>query len=138
MIRRPPRSTRTDTLFPYSTLFRSDRSADDRLARDAIDPQDHPGCICFPTEIMNGELWLRMWSLRFRNGRPLALRDIVDRLFCGRRMFPHMRLRLHSIFGVRRFIRSCLWRARDAGAEHIDAPEPFPPTGIDLDPRGSG
>src|SRR3546814_8880436 len=28
MIRRPPRSTRTDTLFPYTTLFRS------RLARD--------------------------------------------------------------------------------------------------------
>src|SRR3546814_8486765 len=26
MIRRPPRSTRTDTLFPYTTLFRSDRS----------------------------------------------------------------------------------------------------------------
>src|SRR3546814_15745898 len=28
MIRRPPRSTRTDTLFPYTTLFRS-ASADD-------------------------------------------------------------------------------------------------------------
>src|SRR3546814_5446992 len=27
MIRRPPRSTRTDTLFPYTTLFRSDRDA---------------------------------------------------------------------------------------------------------------
>src|SRR3546814_2652130 len=26
MIRRPPRSTRTDTLFPYTTLFRSDRA----------------------------------------------------------------------------------------------------------------
>src|SRR3546814_7055339 len=25
MIRRPPRSTRTDTLFPYTTLFRSPR-----------------------------------------------------------------------------------------------------------------
>src|SRR3546814_19630488 len=25
MIRRPPRSTRTDTLFPYTTLFRSNR-----------------------------------------------------------------------------------------------------------------
>src|SRR3546814_18070161 len=25
MIRRPPRSTRTDTLFPYTTLFRSDQ-----------------------------------------------------------------------------------------------------------------
>src|SRR3546814_12028080 len=28
MIRRPPRSTRTDTLFPYTTLFRS--AADER------------------------------------------------------------------------------------------------------------
>src|SRR3546814_5490988 len=27
MIRRPPRSTRTDTLFPYTTLFRSQRSS---------------------------------------------------------------------------------------------------------------
>src|SRR3546814_6529946 len=27
MIRRPPRSTRTDTLFPYTTLFRSGRGA---------------------------------------------------------------------------------------------------------------
>src|SRR3546814_20670357 len=28
MIRRPPRSTRTDTLFPYTTLFRSVRLSD--------------------------------------------------------------------------------------------------------------
>src|SRR3546814_20247661 len=28
MIRRPPRSTRTDTLFPYTTLFRSFTQAD--------------------------------------------------------------------------------------------------------------
>src|SRR3546814_7609861 len=27
MIRRPPRSTRTDTLFPYTTLFRSDHAS---------------------------------------------------------------------------------------------------------------
>src|SRR3546814_8775911 len=27
MLRRPPRSTRTDTLFPYTTLFRSRRRA---------------------------------------------------------------------------------------------------------------
>src|SRR3546814_19903250 len=27
MIRRPPRSTRTDTLFPYTTLFRSRKNA---------------------------------------------------------------------------------------------------------------
>src|SRR3546814_10548819 len=31
MIRRPPRSTRTDTLFPYTTLFRSPELVDHRL-----------------------------------------------------------------------------------------------------------
>src|SRR3546814_12176571 len=36
MIRRPPRSTRTDTLFPYTTLFRSDDEALDAI-RDALD-----------------------------------------------------------------------------------------------------
>src|SRR3546814_4424612 len=35
MIRRPPRSTRTDTLFPYTTLF---RSADDRFAVNIHSP----------------------------------------------------------------------------------------------------
>src|SRR3546814_4468923 len=40
MIRRPPRSTRTDTLFPYTTLFRSiaaavvQRALDDETAPD--------------------------------------------------------------------------------------------------------
>src|SRR3546814_8172782 len=33
MIRRPPRSTRTDTLFPYTTLFRSDEAVEVRVAR---------------------------------------------------------------------------------------------------------
>src|SRR3546814_15331575 len=31
MIRRPPRSTRTDTLFPYTTLFRSDKVGRDTM-----------------------------------------------------------------------------------------------------------
>src|SRR3546814_7389263 len=35
MIRRPPRSTRTDTLFPYTTLFRSLRL----MAIDVVDSQ---------------------------------------------------------------------------------------------------
>src|SRR3546814_4469634 len=33
MIRRPPRSTRTDTLFPYTTRFRSKPQSLDRLGR---------------------------------------------------------------------------------------------------------
>src|SRR3546814_13681627 len=32
MLRRPPRSTRTDTLFPYTTLFRSNPQAGMRYA----------------------------------------------------------------------------------------------------------
>src|SRR3546814_9779719 len=36
MIRRPPRSTRTDTLFPYTTLFRSRASELVSLPRKAI------------------------------------------------------------------------------------------------------
>src|SRR3546814_17067833 len=38
MIRRPPRSTLTDTLFPYTTLFRSKLFA----APDSRDPDAHP------------------------------------------------------------------------------------------------
>src|SRR3546814_11241897 len=34
MIRRPPRSTRTDTLFPYTTLFRSSNGSIDRIETD--------------------------------------------------------------------------------------------------------
>src|SRR3546814_4758758 len=46
MIRPPPRSTRTDTLFPYTTLFRSDDFiADDigRRARDVEGPRNLVG-----------------------------------------------------------------------------------------------
>src|SRR3546814_1804006 len=39
MIRRPPRSTRTDTLFPYTTLF---RSRNGQVAQ-AVEPARRPG-----------------------------------------------------------------------------------------------
>src|SRR3546814_10775136 len=40
MIRRPPRSTRTDTLFPYTTLFRSGKIAfTENAAKGQIDRQ---------------------------------------------------------------------------------------------------
>src|SRR3546814_15921885 len=48
MIRRPPRSTRTDTLFPYTTLFRSCNTWDNQhyLSEDA-DPK--PRCVQLQT-----------------------------------------------------------------------------------------
>src|SRR3546814_19235112 len=48
MIRRPPRSTRTDTLFPYTTLFRASRSngrrpaPSSRVAQASRKPQQQP------------------------------------------------------------------------------------------------
>src|SRR3546814_2943959 len=43
MIRRPPRSTRTDTLFPYTTLFRSTRdcATTDTIASTHLGEIDH-------------------------------------------------------------------------------------------------
>src|SRR3546814_1689795 len=38
MIRRPPRSTRTDTLFPYTTLFRSNVGSLGRLLPGDVEP----------------------------------------------------------------------------------------------------
>src|SRR3546814_993696 len=49
MIRRPPRSTRTDTLFPYTTLFRSasmikaDANRQNSTPGDEWEPPDDPG-----------------------------------------------------------------------------------------------
>src|SRR3546814_10726415 len=58
MIRRPPRSTRTDTLFPYTTLFRSLRrdaqvqqmplvggNAEHPVAAQATVAVEHPGMV---------------------------------------------------------------------------------------------
>src|SRR3546814_17198306 len=49
MIRRPPRSTRTDTLFPYATLFRSAEAVDDVemflriiLEHRVVEPAEQP------------------------------------------------------------------------------------------------
>src|SRR3546814_18488767 len=42
MIRRPPRSTRTDTLFPYTTLFRSRRGCPPAAAHPPGPSGEHP------------------------------------------------------------------------------------------------
>src|SRR3546814_4018857 len=45
MIRRPPRSTRTDTLFPYTTLFRSQTRADRAPGRGDQRAQEKRGAM---------------------------------------------------------------------------------------------
>src|SRR3546814_9223750 len=64
MIRRPPRSTRTDTLFPYTTLFRSTECANCSQILFCVDPhlpsraprakQHHPSARCIPGNQRHG------------------------------------------------------------------------------------
>src|SRR3546814_14477106 len=56
MIRRPPRSTRTDTLFPYTTLFRSNQ---DKKVEDTT--------LALPAQIERK--YLRVGDDLFRSGR---------------------------------------------------------------------
>src|SRR3546814_8044268 len=60
MIRRPPRSTRTDTLFPYTTLFRSrlrgnDGRRNEPLLQPPVMEPDHPVHLRRKPLIMGGD-----------------------------------------------------------------------------------
>src|SRR3546814_16589014 len=56
MIRRPPRSTRTDTLFPYTTLFRSLSPPEEGISLEGGDaivpflPSVPVGCLVLPPD----------------------------------------------------------------------------------------
>src|SRR3546814_16373509 len=56
MIRRPPRSTRTDTLFPYTTLFRSEISIQNRRQLDGVqfDPSNDATLLVVSFQSNNG------------------------------------------------------------------------------------
>src|SRR3546814_16658392 len=69
MIRRPPRSTRTDTLFPYTTLFRSVESK----AKPITDINSPTTSCCL----------LRCAVIHRRNRLPLHRLAALDRLAIG-------------------------------------------------------
>src|SRR3546814_3102137 len=94
MIRRPPRSTRTDTLFPYTTLFRSQLSR--RVGQRH--PPRHPRLQCQSAD---------------RLLRPRRLRDALS----GRR--HHRRLAAQeTAFLAARTQRRRLARAEARSEEH--------------------
>src|SRR3546814_10600556 len=84
MIRRPPRSTRTDTLFPYTTLFRSVLQLE---ARDIIRLK---GLFCyayFEKCLIHIRNPCSSWIRALLNGLGPAGRRVqgMDRVACGRR-----------------------------------------------------
>src|SRR3546814_20396842 len=75
MIRRPPRSTRTDTLFPYTTLFRSEALRGEGvlpIARAAVEAARTPGTELDGTEVGWQRRGVRgLWvELRHRRRHP--------------------------------------------------------------------
>src|SRR3546814_16595830 len=95
MIRRPPRSTRTDTLFPYTTLFRSRAGIVAALAaigrdRRALRALQRRGRQLQPVEhaALGGRLLALAYRRRFRRwalrGRPEAVEHASPRLPLGR------------------------------------------------------
>src|SRR3546814_17469761 len=72
MIRRPPRSTRTDTLVPYTTLFRSlaagARGADLLLTTGGASVGEHD----LVQKALGGQgMALDFWKIAMRPGKPL-------------------------------------------------------------------
>src|SRR3546814_17373721 len=76
MIRRPPRSTRTDTRFPYTTLFRSLREVVERVT--ALPGVGDASFAAMP--ILGSGLWgsgIVVEGVTIREGDPEPLRNVV-------------------------------------------------------------
>src|SRR3546814_8063171 len=86
MIRRPPRSTRTDTLFPYTTLFRSPpKLPANSPAKAACRPSSHRADL-HPTRKVRGRLVLGRRSCRENN---IERRTDLEGLPCFSRSEEH-------------------------------------------------
>src|SRR3546814_16504266 len=75
MIRRPPRSTRTDTLFPYTTLFRSHRRLVETEIRRKL-PQDRSKLAPEEQQPRGEEIGKR----RFDFPKPIQVGDVAAAL----------------------------------------------------------
>src|SRR3546814_1675984 len=72
MIRRPPRSTRTDTLFPYTTLFRSTEKTSTPRKNPSKDPKRKLRSLS-SARWMKGRRVVRMWTTkRYRKNADAA------------------------------------------------------------------
>src|SRR3546814_20748240 len=87
MIRRPPRSTRTDTLFPYTTLFRSKTAL---FANDSL-----------KDNFKGGETQVNLSVIQRHASKVFLLRHLLSPWFNLERYLPHLQSsgsHLHQLF----------------------------------------
>src|SRR3546814_1130061 len=90
MIRRPPRSTRTDTLFPYTTLFRSSGrfgsgTAGRHRQRNEVSvdlAHIHPMIVHFPIVLIFVAFGLDLWRSEEHTSELQSLMRISYAVFC--------------------------------------------------------
>src|SRR3546814_10756105 len=111
MIRRPPRSTRTDTLFPYTTLFRS-----------AIGAEAHEAAHDRPPHCLDVILRRLIGQLEFgaRKGRALEKPNQLFRLLWILDDAEELDHGLVEVVVELRFRRRLLQHHRGAAAERLD------------------
>src|SRR3546814_7258158 len=84
MIRRPPRSTRTDTLFPYTTLFRSDEPGEElrKPYQQTIHAGSKPATIRRINFFNGGEASGSRWRSEEHTSELQSLMRISYAVFC--------------------------------------------------------
>src|SRR3546814_19799745 len=87
MLRRPPRSTRTDTLFPYTTLFRS-TGTDGTLAwvADVRNPSTDDDFVLMLKELQMPDGSRRPYSMWLTGAHPRALDGLCKLLSLDMRL----------------------------------------------------
>src|SRR3546814_16390878 len=83
MIRRPPRSTRTDTRFPYTTLFRSGQVGDAAVDQPLADAETQLGCELVEGRSFDELIEHLVEPARFVDGGHRQPRLILPRLIIG-------------------------------------------------------
>src|SRR3546814_20130075 len=120
MIRRPPRSTRTDTLFPYTTLFRSKTAALEQLSTDEQAVAFEPSPLSQPLQSLCPEApasdAIAIWT-------PISPASMADRLMPRARKTPRRSAKIRR--DGQSFMPSIWQQCRPTARRTAVQPRPF-------------
>src|SRR3546814_20815567 len=113
MIRRPPRSTRTDTLFPYTTLFRSEQGIDRSPQSGVASREGQARCPDPAPSIQEILAPVPRHPTRICQSMPNLLKNTLLRISASRRSFVQLITSMRS--EERRVGKECVSTCRYRG-----------------------